>query len=338
MSPIWQSLPMLHLLWLLPVFWLLFVYAGAARRRALRRFAETEMLSRLLTQVSPARRRWKQALWLLALVGVILALARPCWNPVAQEVKRQGRDVVFVLDVSRSMLADDLKPNRLERAKLAINDCLEVLEGDRVGLLVFAGTSLVRCPLTLDYGFFRLMLADVDPTTVSRGGTKIGDAMRKVMSDVLDGQFRQYKDVVLITDGEDQDTFPVEAAQGLGEEGVRLLAVGLGDENQGTPIMVTDEQGQRTFLLDNGEMVRSRLDGDTLREMVAKTPGGKYLPVGTGNFDLGSIYRSLIATADKRELESQTIERYEEKYQIFLGLSLVFLLVEGALGERKRQA
>ncbi len=338
MSPIWQSLPMLHLLWLLPVFWLLFVYAGAARRRALRRFAETEMLSRLLTQVSPARRRWKQALWLLALVGVILALARPCWNPVAQEVKRQGRDVVFVLDVSRSMLADDLKPNRLERAKLAINDCLEVLEGDRVGLLVFAGTSLVRCPLTLDYGFFRLMLADVDPTTVSRGGTKIGDAMRKVMSDVLDGQFRQYKDVVLITDGEDQDTFPVEAAQGLGEEGVRLLAVGLGDENQGTPIMVTDEQGQRTFLLDNGEMVRSRLDGDTLREMVAKTPGGKYLPVGTGNFDLGSIYRSLIATADKRELESQTIERYEEKFQIFLGLSLVFLLVEGALGERKRQA
>ena len=338
MSPIWQSLPMMHLLWLLPVFWLLFVYAGAARRRALRRFAETEMLSRLLTQVSPARRRWKQALWLLALVGVILALARPCWNPVTQEVKRQGRDVVFVLDVSRSMLADDLKPNRLERAKLAINDCLEVLEGDRVGLLVFAGTSLMRCPLTLDYGFFRLMLADVDPTTVSRGGTKIGDAMRKVMSDVLDGQFRQYKDVVLITDGEDQDTFPVEAAQGLGEEGVRLLAVGLGDENQGTPIMVTDEQGQRTFLLDNGEMVRSRLDGDTLREMVAKTPGGKYLPVGTGNFDLGSIYRSLIATADKRELESQTIERYEEKYQIFLGLSLVFLLVEGALGERKRQA
>lgn len=338
MSPIWQSLPMLHLLWLLPVFWLLFVYAGAARRRALRRFAETEMLSRLLAQVSPARRRWKQALWLLAMVGVILALARPCWNPVAQEVKRQGRDVVFVLDVSRSMLADDLKPNRLERAKLAINDCLEVLEGDRVGLLVFAGTSLVRCPLTLDYGFFRLMLADVDPTTVSRGGTKIGDAMRKVMSDVFDGQFRQHKDVVLITDGEDQDTFPVEAAQKLGEEGIRLLAIGLGDENHGTPIMVTDEQGQRKFLLDNGEMVRSRLDGDTLREMVAKTPGGKYLPVGTGNFDLGSIYRSLIATADKRDLESQTIERYEEKFQIFLGLSLVFLLVEGALGERKRQA
>ncbi|OQC13987.1 MAG: von Willebrand factor type A domain protein [Lentisphaerae bacterium ADurb.Bin082] len=338
MSPIWQSLPMLHLLWLLPAFCLLFVYAGAARQRALRRFAESEMLSRLLAKVSPARRRWKQALWLLALASLILALARPCWNPVAQEVKRQGRDVVFVLDVSRSMLADDLKPNRLERAKLAINDCLEVLEGDRVGLLVFAGTSLLRCPLTLDYGFFRLMLADVDPTTVSRGGTKIGDALRKVMSDVFDSQVRQCKDVVLITDGEDQDTFPVEAAQKLGEEGIRLLAIGLGDENQGTPIMVTDEQGQRTFLMDKGEMVRSRLDGDTLREMVAKTPGGKYLPVGTGNFDLGSIYRSLIATAEQRELESQTIERYEEKFQVFLGLSLVFLLVEGALGERKRQA
>ncbi|MGI6357040.1 MAG: VWA domain-containing protein [Lentisphaerae bacterium] len=338
MSPIWQSLPMLHLLWLVPAFVLLFIYAGAARQRALRRFAKSEMLNRLLAKVSPARRRWKQVLWLLALASLILALARPCWNPVAQEVKRQGRDVVFVLDVSRSMLADDLKPNRLERAKLAINDCLEVLEGDRVGLLVFAGTSLLRCPLTLDYGFFRLMLADVDPTTVSRGGTKIGDALRKVMSDVFDDQFRQYKDVILITDGEDQDTFPVEAAQKLGEEGIRLLAIGLGDEGQGTPIMVTDEQGQRTFVMDNGEMVRSRLDSDTLREMVAKTPGGKYLPVGTGNFDLGSIYRSLIATAEQRELESQTIERYEEKFQVFLGLSLFFLFVEGALGERKRQA
>jgi Ca-activated chloride channel family protein len=329
---------MLHLLWLLPAFGLLFVYAGAARRRALRRFAQTDMLARLLAQVSPVRRRWKQGLWLLAMTGLILALARPCWNPVAQEVKRQGRDVVFVLDVSRSMLADDLKPNRLERAKLAISDCLEVLEGDRVGLLVFAGTAMVRCPLTMDYGFFRMMLADVDPGTVSRGGTKIGDALRKVMSDLFDGQFRQYKDVVLITDGEDQDTFPVEAAQKLGEEGIRLLAIGLGDDGQGTPIMVTDEHGQKTFLQDRGEVVRSRLDADTLREMVAKTPGGKYLPVGTGNFDLGGIYRSLIATADKRDLESQTIERYEEKYQVFLGLALALLLVEGVLVERKRPA
>ena len=293
------------------------------------------MQERLLKNVSFVRRRWKQVMILAALCLTVLALARPAWNPVSREVSRKGRDVVFVLDVSRSMLADDLQPNRLERAKIAIGDCLDVLEGDRVALVVFAGTAMVRCPLTVDYGFFRMMLADVEPRSVGRGGTKIGDALRLVMKEVFDNQEKQFKDVVLITDGEDQDSFAVQAAEALGKASVRLLAVGLGDEVNGTPILVTAEDGSRDFIKNKGEVVRSKLDGATLREMVAATPGGRYLPVATGNFDLGAIYRSLIATAEKRLVESETVERYEEKYQIFLLGALLLLLVEPFIGIRR---
>ncbi len=335
---IWQSLDMLYLLWALPLLFLIYIYAGHARRKAMDRFAASGMQERLLASVSPVRRRWKQFAVIVALAFLIIALARPSWNPVAREVTRRGRDVVFVLDVSRSMLADDLQPNRLERAKIAIGDCIDVLEGDRVALVVFAGTAIVRCPLTVDYGFFRMMLSDVECRSVGKGGTKIGDALRLVMNDVFDGQEKQFKDVVLITDGEDQDSFAKEAAEALGKASIRLIAIGLGDETKGTPIMVTNEDGTKDFIKHNGEIVRSRLDGATLREMVSKTPGGRYLPVVTGNFDLGAIYRSLIASAEKRLIESETIERYEEKFQIFLFVTVLILAIEPFVSiRRKRQ-
>ena len=335
---IWQSLDMLYLLWVLPLFVLVFMYAGYSRRKAMDKFADSGMQEQLLASVNPVRRRWKQFAIVIALSFVVIGLARPSWNPVAREVTRRGRDVVFVLDVSRSMLADDLLPNRLERAKIAIGDCIDVLEGDRVALVVFAGTAIVRCPLTVDYGFFRMMLSDVECRSVGKGGTKIGDALRLVMNDVFDNQDKQFKDVVLITDGEDQDSFAKEAAEALGKASIRLIAIGLGDEVKGTPIMVTNEDGTKDFIKHNGEIVRSRLDGATLREMVSKTPGGRYLPVVTGNFDLGSIYRSLIASAEKHFIESETIERYEEKFQIFLFVAAIILAIEPFVSIRRRRA
>jgi Ca-activated chloride channel family protein len=236
------------------------------------------------------------------------------------------------------MLCDDLMPNRLERAKLAIGDCINVLDGDRVGLITFAGTAVVTCPLTMDYGFFRMMLNQVDTSAVSRGGTKIGDAVRRAMDDVFDARERRYKDIVLITDGEDHDSFPVEAAQKAGEKGVRIIAVGLGDENEGRPIPVTDARGNRTFLEYQGQRIFSRLDADTLRQMANATPGGKYLPVATGAINLDAVYVNLIGEAEKREVESQTIKRYEEKYQIFLAGAFLLLCLEAALSERRRSS
>jgi Ca-activated chloride channel family protein len=267
---------------------------------------------------------------------IVVSLTRPAWNPKPETVERKGRDIVFVLDVSRSMMAEDLKPTRLERAKLAIRDLVDKLGGDRVALVAFAGTSAVKCPLTQDYGFFRMMLDDTGPESISRGGTLIGDALRKTSDEVYSDRLKRYKDIILITDGEDHDSFPVEAAKEVGERGIRLIAIGLGDEKEGQRIPVVNDKGERTFLSYQGHEVWTRLGADTLRKMVDSTPGGRYLNVATGTFDLGAIYQDLVASAEKRDLESMTISRYEEKFQIFLGAAILLLLAEMGVNERKK--
>jgi Ca-activated chloride channel family protein len=327
---------MLLLLWTIPFLIALFAYASYRRRRALERFAKANLLPLINTSVSAARRRWKGGLLIAAFALCVLAAARPAWNPVPKTLQRQGRDVVFILDVSRSMLAEDLSPSRLERAKLAMLDCIERLQGDRVGLIVFAGNAVVKCPLTLDYGFFRMMLEGISTDSVTRGGTMIGDAIRKALDEVFDDLDKQYKDIILITDGEDHDSFPIEAASEAGKRGIRLIAIGIGNEQQGKRIPITAESGRRTFLKYQGQEIWSRLDADTLRKMVNATPGGRYLNVATGTIDLGDVYLDLVAGAEKKALESQTVKRYEEKFQIFLALAFALLCTELALNERRR--
>ena len=263
----------------------------------------------------------------LTLVLTVLAIARPSWNEKEITVSRKGRDVVFVIDVSRSMLAEDLYPNRLERAKLAVLDALSVIEGDRVGLVAFAGTSVVKCPLTLDYSFFSQSVQQLSPDAVSVGGSMIGDAIRKTLSDVLAGGTGGYKDIILITDGEDQESYPLKAAEMLGERDVRLIAIGLGDEDTGKRIPVTDNSGNQVFLTYDGQEIWSRLDAATLRKMAAATDGGRYLNVSTGAFDMGEIYSSLIKTQEARFIEEEKSVEHEENFQYFLAPALILLLV-----------
>ncbi len=327
---------MLHLFWLLPLLAGVLLYRFRMKDRALKAFADAALLARVNATVSRAGQWRKAAILLSALLCIVFSLARPAWNPRPEKIERKGRDIVLVLDVSRSMLAEDLKPNRLERAKLSIRDLADGLDGDRVALVVFAGNAVLRCPLTQDYGFLRMALDDIGVDSVSRGGTLIGDALRMVKDDVFSDHLKRYKDVILITDGEDQDSFPVDAARELGERGIRLIAIGLGDENEGQRIPTKNEKGERTFVQYRGREVWSRLDADTLRKMVDATPGGKYLNVAVGDFDLGGVYRSLIAGAEKRDVESRAMRRYEEKFQLFLGAGIVLLLVESLVRERKR--
>lgn len=329
---------MFYLLWVIPVLLMIFIYGNMKKSRALREFADIKALSKININVDITRRRWKIVFVLLGAVFIVLALVRPAWNPKPVDIRSMGRDVVFVVDVSRSMLAEDIAPNRLERSKIAILDTVEQLSGDRVALVAFSGTTAVKCPLTLDYGFFRSRIEALGTDSIARGGTMIGDAIRKVIDDVYDDFERQFKDVILITDGEDHDSFPVQAAEEAGRQGVRLIAIGLGDENEGKRIPITDEFGNKTFLTYNNQEIWSRLDADTLREMVHATPGGKYLNVSTGTFDLGKIYMQLIASAEKRELEAKTVERYEEKFQIFMALAFVFLLLDYLITERKKKS
>ena len=330
-----QDVTMLYWLWAIPALAAVLAYAAWRRRLSIESFAESRLLASINPWTSAARRRIKAALVLCAFAFLVVGLARPAWNPIPQTVRRQGRDVVFLLDVSKSMLAEDLVPNRLERAKLAIVDTVDKLQGDRVALVAFAGTAVVKCPLTLDYGFFRLALDGIAPESVSRGGTMIGDAIRKTLDDVFDAQDAQFQDMILITDGGDQESFAVEAARAAGERGIRLIAIGLGDETEGRRIPITNENGQRTFLTYQGQEVWSKLDAGTLRGMVNATPGGRYLNVATGAIDLGDVYMKLIASAERRAFEEQTTERYEEKFQIFLAVSFLLLCVEMIVRERR---
>jgi Ca-activated chloride channel family protein len=326
---------MLHLLWLLPVLAGLCLYSFHKKDQALARFAERHLLAHINSSVSRTRQWAKAFLVLMAALFIISALTRPAWNPSPEKIERKGRDIAILLDVSKSMLAADLKPNRLERAKLAIQDLLDQLEGDRVALVAFAGSAAVKCPLTLDYGFFRGMLDDIEVDSIARGGTLIGDALRKTLDEVFTDNLKRFKDVILITDGEDHESFPVEASKEAAERGVRLIVIGLGDEKEGMRIPAVNEKGGRTFLRYQEKEVWSRLDSDLLRKMVEANPGGRYLNVATGDFDLGNIYQNLLGSAEKRALEALSMRRYEEKYQLFLAVGLALLLVEMLISERR---
>jgi len=328
-------------LWLLfsvPVVLLpAYIWCFWRKAKTLRILASSEMLKKINTSVSLKKQIFKAFLLIAAFISIVTALTEPKWNPQAQKIKRKGRDVAILLDTSRSMLAEDIKPNRLERAKIAITDLMEMLQGDRIAIVTFAGNSTVKCPLTQDYAFVRTALADISTESTSRGGTLIGDAIRKAAEEVFDRKSREYKDIILITDGEDHESFPEQAAEKAASEGIRIIAIGLGDENEGSRIPITGPDGAKTFLKHNGEEVWSKVDGDTLRKVVYATEGGKYLSVEPGTtLNLGEIYEKLIASAEKRELESVTMTRYDEKFQIFLALGIGLVICEAFISERKK--
>jgi Ca-activated chloride channel family protein len=327
------------LLFLIPlVFIPAYIWCFLRKAQALRILAGSEMLKKINTAVSIRRQVTKSILLIIAFVVIVFALTEPKWNPEPQQIKRKGRDIVILLDTSRSMLAEDIKPSRLERSKIAVADLMERLGGDRIAIVTFAGNATVKCPLTQDYAFVRMALADISTESTSRGGTMIGDAVRKAVDEVFDNQSKEYKDIILITDGEDHDSLPVQAAEKAGQQGIRLIVIGLGDDNTGSRIPITTSDGRKTFLQYNGQEVWSKLDSTTLQEMAIATPGGKYLAVQPGKtFDLGDIYEELIASAQKRELESVTMMAYDEKFQIFIALAIILLVCEVIISERKRR-
>jgi len=299
--------------------------------------ASVEMLRQINTAVSLRRQMIKAVLLLCAFAAIVVALTEPKWNPRPLQIKSRGRDVVILLDTSRSMLAEDIKPSRLERAKIAIGDLLEKLGGDRIAIVTFAGNSAVKCPLTQDYAFVRMALADISTESTARGGTAIGDAIRKATEEVFDRQAREFKDLILITDGEDHDSFPVQAAEKAAGEGIRIIAIGIGDENEGSRIPITGPDGRTTFLKYQGQEVWSKLDADTLRKIAYATPGGKYIGVEPGTtLNLDEIYEELVASAQKRELESATMIAYDERFQVFLVAGIVLLVCEVLISERKK--
>jgi len=326
-----------HSFWLLtlvPALIVFFVSAFRARRRALERFASPPLLQRLTESVRPVARRWKAALMILAVLSTALALTQPRWGFEWHEVKRKGVDIFVLLDVSKSMLAEDVRPNRLAQAKFAVQDLLEKLRGDRIGLVAFAGTAFVQCPLTIDYEAFRLTLKDADPKIIPLGGTAIGAAIRTALKGFEAGEGRDHA-IVLITDGEQTEGDALAAADEAARAGVKIYAIGVGTA-EGELIPVRQDGTAMEFLKDNeGVVVKSRLDEETLKQLALKT-GGIYVRSAAGNFGIDTIYDKGIAQLQRKEYEARLQKRYFERFQWPLGLAVALLVVESFVVDRKK--
>ena len=328
----WRAPSLLALLGLVPAAAAFLVWALCRRRAALQRFAEARLLPALTPDLDQRRRGWR-ALLLIAAFGLLaLALAGPKWGFHWEEVHREGVDIVVALDTSRSMLAEDVKPNRLERAKLAIQDLVKQLHGDRIGLVAFAGSAFVQCPLTLDYEAFAESLRAVTVGIIPKGGTALTEAITNGI-DALEGHQGKHQALILITDGEDHEGKVDEAAKQAADRGIKVYTVGIGT-TEGELIPAADG-GRQTFLKDRrGQVVKSRLDAETLQK-VATTTGGVYV-YGTGStLGLDEVYNSYIAKMEKRELQSTMERRFEERFQLPLLLALGLLVIEPLIGDRR---
>ncbi len=323
----------LHLLWILPVAGWLLIAQRRRRRKALERFAESGLLARLTPEDHDGKRLLKGLLLLCALGVLILALAGPRWGNHYQEVSRRGVDIMVVVDVSKSMEVEDVKPHRLERARREIIDFLKVVAGDRVGLTAFAGAAFVQCPLTLDYAALEMFLTALEPGIIPVPGTDLGSAVETALS-AFDFKTETDKVMLMITDGEDNEENGLEAARKAAGQGVKIFVFGIGDPSGG-PIPAGDNRGG--FKKDaDGKLVLSKLDEGTLRE-IASVTGGGYVRSVAGDLDLDMLYFAGIKRKTEAQvLKSGKIKVHDERFFVFVLFAFLMLLAEAIIDDKRR--
>ena len=319
-----------HFLWLLNLVWGLWIVLWLARRRRrvqLGRLAESPTRAQLLEGFRPRALTAKHLLWLLALASLIVALARPQWGFELVEVRKRGLDILFVIDTSNSMLATDIKPSRLDKAKRGILDFVGRLEGDRVGLVAFAGDAFLQCPLTADYPAFQLALGDVQAGIIQHGGTDIGRAL-ETARESFEEDLERDRVIVLVTDGEDHEGRLGEIGGKLGDDGAIVYAIGVGT-TEGTVEILRD--GAPVFLKnEEGNAVNTALQEDSLHGLATAT-GGFYLRATPTDFGLETVYDQGIDTLKRDDSQASRSRVYHERYGWFLGLTLLLLLWEASM-------
>ena len=324
----------LHGLWGVLLLIIFFVLIYRHKEALLQRFGHIEILKRIMPGFSRSRQIWKSVLFILSYISFVIALADPQIGTKLEELKREGVDIIVALDVSNSMLAEDIKPSRLEKAKHELDDFIDLLQGDRIGLIAFAGMAHLVCPLTLDYGAAKLFLQMMDTELIPVQGTALEDAIRLAIKS-FNQKERKHKVLILITDGEDHEGDPVKAAREASDEGIVIYTIGIGSP-QGVPIPIYDQYGRSLgFKKDrNGNVVTTRLDVKTLQK-IAFISNGKYYIASSGQSELRKIYDE-IRKMEKKELSSRKFAQYEDRYQIFLILGLIFLILEFFLPVRTK--
>ena len=319
------SIETLFGLLLVPALAAFFWRALRARRKALARFGDLDLVRKLSLTVSSRGRLAKGVLLLVSVAFLVLSLARPQFGTRVETVRSQGQDVMVALDVSLSMLAEDVSPNRPERARLEIMRILQRLEGDRIGLVAFAGNAFVQAPLTVDYGAAAMFLNAMEPGLIPLQGTNLGEALT-VALDAFEEGTRDHRVLLIVTDGEDHEGEIDSAVERAVQAGVQIHTVGIGSL-EGVPIPEIDEAGVRNgFKRDaEGNVVTTRLDDATLQRISLAT-GGEYFPVAGPGTNLDPLLDE-ITGADGRELEAREVTQFDEQFQIFLGMALLLLLV-----------
>ena len=298
--------------------------------RKIDRLAVAQWIDTLFIRYSRLRRYIKGLLFLVGMLFLFLALLHPQWGKKKESVAQEGRDLLIALDISRSMLAQDLKPNRLAFAKEKIQKLLQKLDTERVGLILFAGSAIIQCPLTTDRGAFNLFLNDVDASTIASGTTAIDQAIKKALEVFQGMPGKKTKLLAIFTDGEDYSTDLSALKKQAQKEGLTIFTLGVGTP-QGAPVPIINQKGEQEGHEkdEQGNIVISRLNEGVLRSL-AHDAGGTYMRITSDDADIDRILQK-VRRFEKEQFEDRIFDRYEEQYPYFLGVSLLCLALEWVL-------
>lgn len=318
----------------IPLLFILFLITRRIQKRQLEKWGDPVLLNRLMPDFSSTRIVIKFVIWMLAFGILILALARPQFGTKLSEVKRQGIEMIIALDVSNSMMAEDIQPNRLENAKLAISRLVDRLENDKIGLIVFAGDAYIQMPVTTDYMAAKLFLNTINTQIVPKQGTAIGSAIRLAMRSFTPNSDKS-RAVVIITDGEDHEEGSIEAAKEAYSAGIIIHTIGIGSA-QGVPIPVTSANGQKDYRTDyEGKVVVSKLNEELLRQ-VAEAGHGTYVRATASQTGLSTILDEM-NKMEKQEIQMKVYAEYDEQFAYYVGFALFLLLIDFTLNSRKNK-
>lgn len=324
----------LYTLAFLPVLLILFWWAVQLRRRGLSRFGNPMLLELLMPSVSKYKRTIKFFIAFSALAILILGIANPQIGTKMEEVKREGVDIIIALDVSNSMKAEDIKPNRLESAKQEITHMLDKFQNDRLGLIVFAGDSYLQLPLTTDYSAARLILSTIDVDVVPIPGTAIGSAIKLAMKSFAVGE-KKHKVIITISDGENHEDDAIAAAKDANSEGVIIHTIGMGSPD-GVPIPIYQGNTQTGYKKDeSGNTVVTKLDDQGMRQ-IAEAGGGIYIRATNQQDEMDAVFQEIQAM-EKKEFGAKVFTEYEDRFQYFLAAAILLLILEFFISERKNR-
>ncbi|MDD4157688.1 MAG: VWA domain-containing protein, partial [Candidatus Cloacimonetes bacterium] len=320
----WANPNILLFLILIPIFFVILFFIHKIRYRQLRKFCDDNLVDFFNSSFSGFYYNLRTFLIILVFAFIVIALARPQWDKEVRIVDQHGQDIVFVVDVSKSMDANDISPTRLERAKNHINLFLDELKGDRVGIVGFAGKSVVLCPLTTDYAALKFIISSLNSETITAYGTNIGSALQSASE--LFNKETNAKTIILLSDGEDLEQEGVNIAKKFATQGVVIYSLGIGSP-EGSPLLLVNEKGQKEYAKDDkGNVIVTKLDVSTLMNLANETNGKFYLI----SSDYSEIYEVLkkIDTNEKSKYSSTQLSRYKEQYHYFVIIALIFLLLE----------